>query len=48
MCRMFEHKLRGDILNLFTHFERFVIEMWSLTINRKVVLWRDASDQEHG
>ena len=37
MCRTFEHKLRGDIFELFTHFERSVIDMWSLTINGKVV-----------
>lgn len=45
LCRTFEEKLRGDVFNLFTCFERFVIYMWSVTINRKVVLWRKASDK---
>lgn len=33
--------------NLITHFEKFVTDMWSLTTNRKVMLWRSTSDQEY-
>lgn len=47
MCRMFVHKLREDVFNLITHFEMFVTDLWSLTTNRKVMLWRSASDQEY-
>lgn len=47
MCRRFVHKLREDVFNLITHFEMFVIDIRSLTTNRKVMLWRNASEQEY-
>lgn len=47
MCRMFVHKIIEDVFNLIIHFEMFVIDMWSLTTNRKVMFWRSTSEQEY-
>lgn len=48
MCRVFEHKLRRAVFNLFTPLQRLVADRWSLTADTETALGRNVPDQESG